>query len=1097
MLIARYTSNTSGVVPTFNDGYQYTVNETVSDGVYTVEINADTDFTSCKFNGKSNLLTVEYLKVTSNVTAIRAMFENCKELTSIDVSNWDTSKVTDMSYMFYYCSKLTQLDASNWDTSQVTRTEGMFYVCSSLTQVDASNWDTSKVTSMYSMFSSCSSLNNVIANNVSTSTLSKLITALPTRTSDSYGSIRVKNTTDEITSSANGKYWNIDVPMLIARYTANASGVVPTFNEGYQYTVDETSNNGIYTVEIYSYDDFTSCKFNGKSALLTVEYLKVTNKVTSTYEMFYNCSSLTQLDLSNWDTSSVTDMIAMFLNCYQLVQLDVSNWDTSNVATANNMFHGCSQLSQLDVSNWDTSQITHMNAMFQSCSKLTQLDVSKWDTSNVTNMEYMFYGCSQLTQLDASNWDTSNVTNMNSMFSKCSQLTQLDLSSWNISSATSMVGMFYNCLSLNLIKMNNTSYSSINKIIEQLPTRTEESRGTFEIYNTDDISQINFNNDKYWDIITKYSIKYTFDNTLGVSFIPTFNTGFKDYFVIDNVEGEFTSRTLKLNTQPTTIRFGSTSTAGNREKSLLTVEHFSLDGLSDIRNMFRNCVSVTRIEVGNWDTSKITDMSMAFQNCSSLTTLDVSNWDTGQVVNMYAMFQRCPHLTGLNVDKWDTSSVINMSCLFYNCTSLTKLNVDNWDTSQVANMNSMFYNCLGLSQLNTNEFDMGNVTDVGYMFFGCSSLSQLDVSNWNISQVSNMSDMFNGCSKITELNVSNWNTENVIDMYGVFQGCTELIRLDVSDWNTSQVTNISSIFSNCFKITELNVSNWKTENVEDMANVFYNCKDVTHLNLDGWDTRKVRDMDNMFNGCTTLSYLDLSNLKIDNEPNMSNMFEGCDALSCIGLIYSNIGALNKLPTFETMTLYIGGDVDRSQYTGVSILKEYIEKEVKIISPIDLKSDGDVADRLYWNDEDKHYYIEQWIDSLTSETLETPNIIAMGITTPIEIKQFTDVFTIDIKNLTPSYLNITTPHFYIPDDYEYKEEEEVEYLKQSFELRFPDADDVGEDWGFAHVNGDYSMGLKRVIDWVDNCDDETFVRDFDKYFHKQYTLRYFLLVITLG
>ena len=686
---------------------------------------------------------------------------------------------------------------------------------------------------------------------------------------------------------------------------------------------------------------------------------------------------------------------------------------------------------------------------------------------------------------------------MQSVFQSCSQLTQLDLSNWDTSKVGNVNGIFQDCSELQKILMHNSSYLSINKITDVLPTRTEESRGTFEIHNTDDISQINYNNNKYWDIITKYSIKYTFDNTLGVSFIPTFNTGFNDYFVIDNVEGEFTARTLKLNTQPTTIRFGSTSTAGNREKSLLTVEYFSLDGLSDIRNMFRNCVSVIRIEVGDWDTSKITDMSTAFQGCSRLSQLDVSNWDTSQVVNMYATFQRCPRLTELNVAEWDTSSVINMSCLFYNCTSLIELNVDNWDTSQVANMNSMFYNCSSLSQLNTSEFDMGNVTDVGYMFFGCSSLSQLDVSNWNISQVSNMSDMFDGCSKITKLDVSNWNTENVTDMYGVFQGCTELISLDVSDWNTSQVTNMGSMFSDCSKITELKVDNWKTENVEDMASIFYNCKEVAYLNLGGWDTRKVRDMDNMFNGCTVLSYLDLSNLKIDNASSMNNMFEGCDALSFIGLVYSNISALNKLPTFETMILYVGGKIDRSQYTGVSTLKEYIEKEVKITSPIDLRSNGNVADRLYWNDEDKHYYIEQWIDSLTNETLETPNIIATGITTPIEIKQFTNVFTMDVKNLTPSYLSITTPYYYIPDDYEYKEEEEVEYFKQSFELRFPDEDDVGSDWGFAHVEGDHSMGLKRVIDWVDNCDDETFVRDFDKYFHRQYTLRYFLLVITLG
>ena len=75
--------------------------------------------------------------------------------------------------------------------------------------------------------------------------------------------------------------------------------------------------------------------------------------------------------------------------------------------------------------------------------------------------------------------------------------------------------------------------------------------------------------------------------------------------------------------------------------------------------------------------------------------------------------------------------------------------------------------------------------------------------------------------------------------------------------------------------------------------------------------------------------------------------------------------------------------------------------------------------------------------------------------------------------------------------------ELEYIKQSFELRFPDEDDVAEDWGFMGIPGEERTGLKALIDWVDNCTDEEFVTDFEEHFHKDYTLRYFLLVITLG
>ena len=182
-------------------------------------------------------------------------------------------------------------------------------------------------------------------------------------------------------------------PMLIARYTANASGVVPTFNEGYQYIVNETESNGIYTVELSSDDDFTSCSFYGQANLLTVEYLRVTNNVTTMDSMFYNCNNLTQLDVSNWDTSKVTTMYSMFGVCNKLTSLDVSNFDTSNITNMNSMFYGCSKLTSLDVSNWDTSKVTTMNYMFYGCKSLTSLDVSNFNNINVTDMQNMFQCC--------------------------------------------------------------------------------------------------------------------------------------------------------------------------------------------------------------------------------------------------------------------------------------------------------------------------------------------------------------------------------------------------------------------------------------------------------------------------------------------------------------------------------------------------------------------------------------------------------------------------------------------------------------------------------------------------------------------------------
>jgi surface protein len=89
------------------------------------------------------------------------------------------------------------------------------------------------------------------------------------------------------------------------------------------------------------------------------------------------------------------------------------------------MFYGCSQLQNLDVSNWDVSGVTNTYAMFHTCPQLKNLDTRNWDVSRVTEMAQMFYTCSQLQNLDVSNWDVSGVTRTSAMFLYCSQLQSL------------------------------------------------------------------------------------------------------------------------------------------------------------------------------------------------------------------------------------------------------------------------------------------------------------------------------------------------------------------------------------------------------------------------------------------------------------------------------------------------------------------------------------------------------------------------------------------------------------------------------------------------------------------------------------------------
>ena len=211
-----------------------------------------------------------------------------------------------------------------------------------------------------------------------------------------------------------------------------------------------------------------------------------TQNVTHMGNMFSDCSSLTSLDLSNFDTQDVTYMVSMFSGCSSLTSLDLSNFDTQNVTDMDYMFSGCSNLTSLDLSNFDTQNVTDMSDMFGNCSNLTSLNLSNFDTQNVTYMGSMFRGCSNLTSLNLSNFDTQNVTDMSDMFYKCSSLTSLNLSNLDTQNVTDMSDMFYECsnlTSLNLSNFDTQNVTDMSYMFEGCSSLTSLNLSNFDTQN--------------------------------------------------------------------------------------------------------------------------------------------------------------------------------------------------------------------------------------------------------------------------------------------------------------------------------------------------------------------------------------------------------------------------------------------------------------------------------------------------------------------------------------------------------------------------------------------------------------------------------------
>ena len=135
--------------------------ETIS-GIENLDMSKVTDMTNL-FQCCEELTSIDLSSFDTHLTkTMDGMFQNCYELKSITgLEKLNTSNVTQMDFMFANCQALTELDLSTFNTSNVTRMFFMFAGSDALTKLDLSSFNTSKVTYMESMFENCSKLSSL------------------------------------------------------------------------------------------------------------------------------------------------------------------------------------------------------------------------------------------------------------------------------------------------------------------------------------------------------------------------------------------------------------------------------------------------------------------------------------------------------------------------------------------------------------------------------------------------------------------------------------------------------------------------------------------------------------------------------------------------------------------------------------------------------------------------------------------------------------------------------------------------------------------------------------------------------------------------
>lgn len=299
-------------------------------------------------------------------------------------------------------------------------------------------------------------------------------------------------------------------------------------------------------------------------------------------------------------------------------------------------------------------------------------------------------------------------------------------------------------------------------------------------------------------------------------------------------------------------------------EGLTRIEHLDYLNTSEVENMremFSNCTSLEALDLSSFNTEKVTDMYAMFGGSTNLRSIKLPQGFIGSsVTNLFSMFKDCTSLTELDLSGSNSENVKDMSEMFNGCSALSKLVLTDFKTGQVSTMESMFRYCSTLETLDVSSFNTENVTTMCGMFNHCSSLRSLNLSGFNTANVTDMSSMFKNCSSLRSLDLSSFNTRKVSDMQSMFLGCTNLESIDFSSFDTENMTSMIAMFNSCTKLETLDLSSFATPKMVTMSSAFEDCVNLKTIYVtSAFTTDKVTVDSWLFDGCVSLPNFNRAN----------------------------------------------------------------------------------------------------------------------------------------------------------------------------------------------------------------------------------------------
>lgn len=639
-----------------------------------------------------NVLTFD----TQQSTVFDRMFQNCRNITNLNISNFKMSDVTTVKSMFNNCSKLTRLSLpTNVTFASESTIESMFEECSSIQSLNISGLNTKNVIIFRTVFHNCSTLNELIFSP----------NFIATNGTDFSGMFYGCNGFQELDLK------NFDMP--------KASIIVNMFAE---------------------------CT---NLSTLTLPTTFTTASNTMAHYMFYRCTNLKNIINTNF-MAGITTASSMFSNCSSLTELSLQSLISTNEKpiTMNSMFSGCTSLKRITFAQEFIIPASAVN-VFQDCNVLAFVNIgNRTDENDISafinkltsdilgsNWIYISPNIARLLQLtpycstsgDTTTIDTTAISNdgvlgdcSNAFLDQSAVTTINNLSVLNTTYVTSFSGMFKRCgvTSLNPINLDTSNAETMDSMFAQMSALNSVTVGSN--FTAGDCT--NFNN-MFYESTGLQSVNL---NSINATKVNSASGMFSGCVNLTNL------------TMPTKLKFVGSANLSYMFSSCQQILDLNLtcidvsDATSlNINSMFSGCTVLKTIE---FHSSFIipAGASSVFFNCKALYKVTIGQGRTPTEIEDFksALNASLPDKDWIydSTNGWLISG-IRLEEPYYTInptTGVATLDIDLINSSGiVVDCTRSFENTGVKSIKDANDLDTSSVGSFAYMFSGCRSLTQI------------------------------------------------------------------------------------------------------------------------------------------------------------------------------------------------------------------------------------------------------------------------------------------------------------------------------------------------------------------------------------